>query len=317
MSTILVVVERESGGIRAASREVFTVAAQIADATGSDWAALVIGPGVGEITGPPRVYTLGDARLAAYDPDMYAEAAAAAARSLHVGMVLMAATATGKDLGARVAHRLGVSLAQDCVESAVREEGVVFTRAPYGGKILMDVKLSAQPVVATMRPRAYPAYGANVASALVAMGVDLPERRLTIERSMSGETARLDVAEADIVVSGGRGMQGPEHWPLLEALVDVLGARATLACSRPVSDDGWRPRAEHVGQTGRTIAPILYVACGISGAIQHVAGIAGSRCIVAINKDADAPIFRIADYGIVGDLFEVVPALTEKIRASV
>ncbi len=249
-----------------------------------------------------------------YSPDAYAAIIADQVKQRQAGIVLMAATATGKDVMPRVAQLLGVSLAQDCTEVSLQGADLVFTRPLYGGKILADVILTSWPILATIRPRSIPAEDRVLAPDCVLPNVITPEPLTIVETVSSVRSGRPDVTEAEIVVSGGRGMGGPENWDILEDLVDALGPKATLACSRPVSDDGWRPHDEHVGQTGRSIAPDLYIACGISGAIQHVAGIAGSKCIVAINRDAEAPIFKVADYGIVGDLFEVVPALAKAVR---
>ncbi len=315
MGPVLVVTEGAAGAVSSASRQVFTMASQLADAGGSEWVALVYEPCEGGLAGPARVLQVAEESLLDYDPETYASVAAQAARHLQAEVVLMAATATGRDLAARAAHLLGAALAQDCTGFALQDGRLSFTRTPYGGKIIEEVALGTRPMVATLRPRTFLALDASDVVASEPFRAQLPDPRITVSRNEGRTSGRPDVTDAAIVVSGGRGMQGPEHWPILEALVDALGPTATLACSRPVSDDGWRPRSEHVGQTGRTIAPDLYVACGISGAIQHVAGIAGSRCIVAINKDPEAPIFRVADYGIVGDLFDVVPELTDRLKA--
>ncbi len=294
---ILVIAEAAGGKEPPSTQEVCHVAHDLARQTGWSWAKLVV---------EQPVATSGGVAL-------FAETAAAAAREAR--LVLMGATAVGKDAMARVAGHLRVPLAQDCTGYRLEEGTVVFTRPLHGGKVFADVHLAARPALATFRPRAQPAF-AGMADVLTQVARESASHaRVRTELREAGVGRSLDVAEADIVVSGGRGMQGPEHWHLLESLVHALGPRAALACSRPVSDEGWRPRAEHVGQTGRAIAPDVYVACGISGAIQHVAGITGSKCIIAINRDADAPIFKVADYGIVGDLFEVVPALTQAIKA--
>ena len=316
MRDILVVAEHGDGGVRTACREVFAMAAELAEATNREWFAMSFGSVASGLEGPPRWIQVRHTADGGSDPDSFAAAVVHVVKVQAPEIILLAATATGRDVAARVAEQLGVSLAQDASGYRVADNGVLLTRTPYGGKVITEVEMHTNPWVATMRPRAFaPLAGTNVASTET-VDAELPLQLLQVRREKELSQHRLDVTEAEIVVSGGRGMQGPEHWGILEALVDALGPRATLACSRPVSDTGWRPRSEHVGQTGRTIAPDLYIACGISGATQHVAGIAGSKYIVAINNDPDAPIFRVANYGIVGDLFEVVPALTRQLTAT-
>ena len=321
MSTILVVTELFEGEIRSVSRQVYTAAVQMGRETGQTVTALMLGgeslealaeePGT---YGVAKTVLVEDPKLAQYSPDAYAAAIAQVARAQDAGVVLMGASVTGKDLMARVAQLLDTSLAQDCISFRVEGGTVLFTRPLFAGKVLAEVRVTANPVMATFRSKAFKAEEAPTAVQVERAQVEVPEPLAVVEL-MKSATKKLDVTEADFVVSGGRGLQGPENWGILEALVDVLGDGATLGCSRPVSDDGWRPHDEHVGQTGRTVAPDLYIACGISGAIQHVAGIASSKYIVAINKDPEAPIFKVADYGIVGDLFDVVPAMTEAIQA--
>jgi electron transfer flavoprotein alpha subunit len=322
MSTILVVTEILEGEIRSVNHQVYTAAVQMGRATGQPVVALLVGGGALEtLAEVPAAYGIAktvvveDPALARYSPDGYAAVVAQAARAQDAGVVLMGATVTGKDLMARVAYLLDTALAQDCVSFRVDGGAVLFIRPLFAGKVLAEVRVTARPVLATLRPKAYKAEEAPGAGTVERLRVDLPEPLAVVEARTRSASEQLDVTEADIVVSGGRGLQGPEHWGVLEALVEALGEGATLGCSRPVSDDGWRPHDEHVGQTGKTVAPDLYIACGISGAIQHVAGITASKFIVAVNKDPDAPIFNVADYGLVGDLFEVVPALTEAVKA--
>ena len=292
---VLVIAGPDGGGSHSTTSEVCHVAADVARHYGWRCALLTV-------SGDPPYKG---------NPDAVAEAVASASR--HARLVLMGATASGKDIMARVAGILQVPLLQDCIRYRLTADSVVFTRPLYGGKLLSEVRVSASPVLATFRPRTQPA--AKEAASLLVHAVKAGRSYMEASLSGAASSRALDVSEADIVISGGRGMGGPEHWPILEDLVAVLGSRATLACSRPVSDAGWRPRSEHVGQTGRVIAPAVYVACGISGAIQHVAGIRGSGLIIAINRDAQAPIFQVSDYGIVGDVFTVVPALTRAIAA--
>ena len=293
MADILVVAESVGGGKHPATLEACHVAEQLASAWGWGWAS---------VERPATPLGL----------DAFAHSLAAFVSGARV--VLMGGTATGKDVMARVAGHLRLPLAQDCVDLRADGGSLMSTRALYGGKVLADVRLEAQPALVTLRPRTQPRIAADALGASQPLPILDYVPRVQTSRQEGRAGRQLDVAEADIVVSGGRGMQGPEHWHLLEDLVSALGPRATLACSRPVSDEGWRPRSEHVGQTGRAIAPEVYVACGISGAIQHMAGLGTSTRIVAINKDPNAPIFKVAEYGIVGDVFEVVPWLTEQVR---
>ena len=178
--------------------------------------------------------------------------------------------------------------------------------------MLADVKVVSKPAMATLRSKSYKPEENPSSPTLEKLDLDLPQPQVVVEAIELASAGKMDVTEADLIVSGGRGLRGPENWHILEALAEALGA--ATACSRPVSDEGWRPHEEHVGQTGKTVAPDLYIAAGISGAIQHIAGISSSKYIVAINKDPEAPIFKVADYGIVGDVFEVLPRFTEEVK---
>jgi len=320
MSTILVVTELRQGAIRSVSYQVYSAAVAMGRATGRTVTALMMGgSGLDALAEAPGRYGITktilveDPKLTPYSPDAYAAAVAQVAEAAEV--VLMGATMTGKDLMARVAQHLDVALAQECTHFRVDGDDVIFTRPLFAGKVLADVRVTSRPVMATFRPKAYTPVEAPSSVQVERRQVHVPEPLVVVEALTQRASEKLDVTEADVVVSGGRGMQGPEHWGLLEALADALGEGTALGCSRPVSDDGWRPHEEHVGQTGRTVAPDLYIACGISGAIQHVAGMASSKYIVAVNKDPEAPIFKVADYGIVGDVFDVLPAMTEAVRA--
>jgi electron transfer flavoprotein alpha subunit len=228
--------------------------------------------------------------------------------------VVFSATARGKELAPRLAARLGRGLATEALELRVEDGRPVAVRPVYAGKARMTVSFPDSPALISVRPNVFvpeerPGEG-RVESLDVAPGGGR-ETVGPVESSSGGE---LDVAEAGIVVSGGRGMGDPDNWHLLEDLRDALGSQAALGASRAVVDAGWRPHAEQVGQTGKVVSPQLYFAIGISGAIQHLAGMRTSGTIVAVNKDPEAPIFDVADYGIVGDLFEVLPQLTERIR---
>jgi electron transfer flavoprotein alpha subunit len=229
--------------------------------------------------------------------------------------VLFPASSLGRDLAARVAARLGVGLASDCTALSAAGGRLVASRPIFAGKAIQKIAFPASPALASLRPKAFaPVTGAGKAGTVEALAFAWDESapRAKVAGMAGAKSGKVDLTEAEIIVSGGRGMKGPEHFNLVEQLADALGG--SVGASRAVVDAGWRPHGEQVGQTGKTVSPKLYVAIGISGAIQHLAGMTSSRCIVAINKDPDAPIFKVADYGIVGDAFEVVPALTDAIR---
>jgi electron transfer flavoprotein alpha subunit len=320
---VLAVVEQKDGALRGVSAEVVSAAAELASGLGGAAHALALGgPGLAAVAsglgrhGAARVRVAEHEALAGYAPESYAAAAAAAAREGRYAAVLFAGTSQGKDLAPRVAALLDLPLATEVTGLEVSEGAPVAVRPVYAGKAFARVRSEASPLLASIRtnvfaptPREPSAAGVveTFAPALV------PSRtRLREFRAASGGNA--DVCEASIVVSGGRGMRDPAQWSVLEDLCAAIGRGAALGASRAVVDAGWRPHGEQVGQTGKTVSPKLYVAVGISGAIQHLAGMRTSGTIVAINKDPDAPIFKVADYGIVGDLFEVVPRLAQEIR---
>lgn len=261
--------------------------------------------------GVEKAILVEDSGLETFSPDAYASAIAQVIRETGASVVLMGATFTGKDVMPRVAQHLDVALVQDVIH-VKNEEGLVFTRPMYAGKVHAEVRVHSTPAMATIRPKSYKPVENPVNIVVESMSADVPAAKTQVVAYEGSSNGKLDVTEADIIVSGGRGMQGADKWNVLEELADLLGA--ATGCSRPVSDDGWRPHEEHIGQTGKTVSPDLYIACGISGAIQHVAGVSSSKYIVAVNKDPEAPIFKVADYGIVGDVFDVLPVMTEEIR---
>ena len=317
MSNILVVTESRDGQLKSVSFEALTAAGQLAD--GGSVTALVLGSHSDDAVAAAAKYGAGKIMIVENDgldkgsPDVAAAAIANAAREVGADLILSVATLTGRDIMARAAFALDSALAQDC--TAFRSEGgdIYWTRPVYAGKALVDVKVTGSPVMATLRPKAVKPEENPAAGEVQRVSPDLPAPKAVVASTEVSKSDRLSVTEADIIVSGGRGMQGPEHWNILEDLADALGG--ATGCSRPVSDEGWRPHGEHIGQTGVTVSPDLYIACGISGAIQHIAGMSSSKYIVAINKDPEAPIFKVADYGIVGDVFDVLPAMTEAVKA--
>ena len=306
------------------AREAVSVAARLAGPLGGRVHALVVGApdcaeGAGQLGafGADVIAVGAHDSLADYNPDGYADVVVEHVRSGGYAAVLFAATTLGKDLAPRVAATLDVPLASDVTGIHVDRGRLAIVRPVYAGKAFATVELDASPVVASLRPNVFLA-SESPAEGVVSTfspAVDPSTWKVRVVERRQASEASLDVAEATVIVSGGRGMKDPSHWPLLEGLRDALGSGAALGASRAVVDAGWRPHGEQVGQTGKTVAPKLYVAVGISGAVQHLAGMRTAKTIVAINRDADAPIFNVADYGIVGDLFEVVPRLTEEITA--
>jgi electron transfer flavoprotein alpha subunit len=208
-----------------------------------------------------------------------------------------------------------VPLASDAIDLAMDGDALVATRPVYAGKALLKVKVTARPAVVSVRPSVFTPVERPKAGALQAASFSTEEKRRVVVRAVKpAPEGVLDVAEAAVVVSGGRGLKEPKNFAVLEELARAFGGKAAVGASRAVVDAGWRPHADQVGQTGKTVSPTLYIAVGISGAIQHLAGMRTAKVIVAINRDTDAPIFKVADYGIVGDLFEIVPKLTEEIK---
>ena len=314
--------EQRDGTVRATAHEVVTAAAGLARELGGRAHALAVG-GVGLAAecaplgarGAEVIRVAEGGEVARYQAEAYARIVADMVAEVGYRVVLFPASALGADLAPRVAALLDVPLAADATGMEVADGALVVTRPVYGGKAFARVTFDASPAVVSLRPHvfspgAHPAAG-RVEKFTPAGGAPAGGRVVEFRAASQGN---VDVAEAEIVVSGGRGMRGPENWGVLEEVRDALGPTAALGASRAVVDAGWRPHAEQVGQTGKTIAPRLYFALAISGAIQHLAGMRTARTIVAVNKDADAPIFNVADYGIVGDVFEVAPALAAEIR---
>jgi electron transfer flavoprotein alpha subunit len=318
--TILAFAEQRDGKLKKTAFEVVRAARTIADQTGGQVLALLIGNSVKALGselggyGAHKVLAVEDPRLALYSTTAYAKVIAEAARSVNAGLVFLAATAMGKDVAPRVAIKLQAGLAADCTALNVDNGTVIASRPVFAGKAITDVTITTPVQVYTLRPNVFTAGASNGTQAPVEQfAVALSDEDFSVVvKEVTQATGKLDVTEADIIVSGGRGLKGPENFHIIEELAAVLGG--AVGASRAVVDAGWRPHDEQVGQTGKTVSPSLYIAVGISGAIQHLAGMSSSKYIVAINKDKDAPIFQVADYGIVGDAFEVVPALTNEVR---
>jgi electron transfer flavoprotein alpha subunit len=316
---VLAVVEQRDGTLRRSSAEAVTAAKSIADAQGGVVHALLIAPDAGDAAslgtyGADTIHVASGAGAGRYDPDVFSATVAERVQAGDYFAVIFIASSQGRDLAPRVAARLDVPLAADATALAVEAGELIITRPVYAGRAFSKVVLNAEPRLLSIRPNTFRPAEAKAAGTVETVSISTVTPRVTVRETRASEGARMDVGEAPIIVSGGRGLKGPEHWPLLEALRDALGSSAALGASRAVVDAGWRPHAEQVGQTGKTVSPQLYFAIGISGAMQHLAGMRSARTIVAINKDRDAPIFKIADYGLVGDAHEVLPALAEEIR---
>jgi electron transfer flavoprotein alpha subunit len=316
---ILAFAEQRENKFRKSSFETVYAAGNIASQLGGELVALVVGSGVVSIAGElgtygaRRVIAVDDPALARHANAAYAKVIAEIAKREGATFVFIPASQMGKDIAPRVAAKLDAGLASDCTALKVEGSNVIATRPVYAGKALLDVEVTTPIKVFTLRPNVFTAVPNAVAPSVETTTVALqPADFTTVVKETKVASGRPDVTEADIIVSGGRGLKGPENWHLIENLADVLGA--AVGASRAVVDAGWRPHDEQVGQTGKTVAPTMYIACGISGAVQHLAGMSSSKYIVAINKDKDAPIFQVADYGIVGDVFEVLPALTAELK---
>lgn len=314
---ILAVLEQREGSLKKVSFEAASVALNLANQLGMQAEAVVVGNDINNLNeiskyGISKLTHLKHELLLNYSPSAYSDALASFARETDAQILIFPNTAMGVDLAPRIAVKLNAGIVMDCMKLEIKDKDVIATRPVYAGKALIEVKLNSQTKIFTVRPNVFKPQLVNSASTQVEVKqVENPNLKTRVTAFKKSE-GKLDVAEADIIVSGGRGMKGPENFHLIEELAEVLGG--AVGASRAVVDAGWRPHREQVGQTGKTVSPSLYIACGISGAIQHLAGMSSSKYIVAINKDKDAPIFNVADYGIAGDVFEILPALTEEIR---
>jgi len=256
-----------------------------------------------------------DPSLALFHPDYYRQIALQEIKKLNPSIILAAATSSGKDLAPRLAIHLDTAVASECTQLELENGKLIATRPAFAGKVLLRVKVNSSPSIATLRPSVFTAkeFVSGKKPTVEQIHFDRPHSKMVVKEFVTQGAKKLDLTEANVIVSGGRGMGGPQNYKILEELAEVMGG--VVGASRASVDAGWRPHSDQVGQTGRTVSPTLYIACGISGAIQHRVGMINSKVIVAINKDPEAPIFGFADYGVVGDVFEVVPALTREMKA--
>lgn len=317
MNNILVFAEQREGELKKITFENLSLARDLAQTLNSEFLTVLIGSNISDLLqtlglyGAKKVLIYQHDSLALYNSEQYAAIMAEAVEKSGAKIILLGATAMGKDLAPRIAARLDATLATDCISVKWEHENLMIIRPMYAGKVRARIQLTSDIKIVTVRPNIYLAQETPVQPESSEVSFNPIDSKAMVKEILAGAKDKLDVTEADIIVSGGRGLKGPENFHLIETLAKKLGA--AQGASRAVVDAGWRPYDEQVGQTGKTVSPSLYIAIGISGAIQHLAGMSSSKYIVAINKDPEAPIFKIADYGIVGDAFEVVPKLIEEL----
>ena len=322
---ILLLAEHVNGKIKKYSFELAGVAKALAAQTGGSVHALVIGSGITDAAKQLAAYGVSKIHVAdaeicePYNAEVWSRLATSAVRAIDPKIVLGTASPVGKDVLPRIAARLGVDMAQDC--TGIDFEGTLKVRRPYyAGKVFADLKWNSSDTVqiASLRPNTFPVPDADAGTSAevadIPVDIDASSLKYRTREVIQGESDRPDLTEAPVIVSGGRAMKNAENFKILWDLAEAIGPEATVGASRAAVDSGYAPHAMQVGQTGKTVSPKLYLAFGISGAIQHLAGMRTSKIIVAINKDKDAPIFGAADYGLVADLYDVVPVLTEEIK---
>jgi electron transfer flavoprotein alpha subunit len=313
---VWIVAEQRDGALRKISFELASTARKLADQTGDEVGAILLGSGIEGLAaqlgkyGVDKVYVGDSPALEPYITEAHAEAAAKIIKENDPAILLLGASVQGKDLAGRLAGKLATGLATDCTDVKIADGKLLAVRPLYAGKCFGEIVTSTNPQMASLRPNVFPMVENAKAAQVVKFepGVDASQLKSKVLEVQKDTSGKVDLTESNVIVSGGRGMKGPEGYAILEELADTLGG--CVGASRAAVDAGWRPQKDQVGQTGKVVSPNLYIACGISGAIQHLAGMSSSKYIVAINKDAEAPIFAKADYGVVDDLFKVVPELT-------
>lgn len=329
---ILAFVEAKENKFRNSAFEVITETKKLAEELKCEFEVLAIGNAAAEedaknlgTYGAAKVNFVNNDELDSkapaggfvYSQTAFAKVVSSFAKNNSCNIIILSATSLGKDIAPRIAVHNDSAICPDCVDIKVDGENIIAKRPVIAGKSYLTLKFNSPNIIITLRPNVFKAHKAGEAQAEVSkvdigsLGITDKDFKTTV-KEIKVSSEKLDVAEADVIVSGGRGLRGPENFHLIEDIAKTIGG--ATGASRAVVDAGWRPHGEQVGQTGKTVSPSLYIACGISGAIQHLAGMSSSKCIVAINKDKDAPIFQIADYGIVGDCFEILPALNDELK---
>lgn len=319
--SVLVYVENAEGKFKKSTFEVVSYSKAIADLLNTDLIAISIGDVKKEELsilgnyGASKVLSVNSDKIKTFVIQAYASIISEAAKGQGSDVVVLANSFSGKGLSPRVSVKLQAALADSAVElPKIENNSFTVKKTAFSGKAFATVELNSPVKIIALNPNSYQLTEKSGEAAIEDFEAEIKESDLRISvTDIVRATDKIALPDAELVVSAGRGLKGPENWPMIEELAEALGA--ATACSKPVSDAGWRPHEEHVGQTGIAVSPNLYIAVGISGAIQHLAGVSSSKTIVVINKDPEAPFFKVADYGIVGDAFEVVPKLTEAIKA--
>ena len=317
---VWIVAEQRDGAFRKISYELAGTARKLADQLGEEVCAVLCGSGIEGIAGQlgkygvDKVFVADNPALDPYTTDAHAVAVAKVVKENDPAILLFGASTQGKDLSGRLVGKLATGLATDCTDVKIVDGKLLAVRPMYAGKCFGEIAISSFPQMASLRPNVFPAVESQRAGTVVKFdpALDPGQLKTKVIEVQKDTSGRVDLTEANIIVTGGRGMKGPEGYAILEELAAILGA--TVGASRAAVDAGWRPQKDQVGQTGKVVSPNLYIACGVSGAIQHLAGMSSSKYIVAINKDAEAPIFAKADYGIVDDLFKIVPELAKECK---
>jgi electron transfer flavoprotein alpha subunit len=321
MGSILIVAEIQKGAIREASFELATFAHKVGSATGREVKSLVAGKGIGALAedfakrGGGEVFVADHDLLQNYSLDAFETAVRAAIEAAGAELILFSHTPNGWDLAPRIAADLEAGFVSDCFSMDAEDGQIVYHRRVFNGKLDARVTISSEKAVATVQPGAGPVFEGTTEGSVSKLEVSLnaDDLRARFVETKAAEAKGVDLSKAEIIISGGRGVGAPEKFPeVIQPLAEILGG--AMGASRPVVDAGWLPHEYQVGSSGQVVQPKLYIACGISGAIQHLVGMKTSNYIIAINKDPDAPIFEVADLGVVADLFEIVPALTAALR---
>lgn len=315
--SVLIVVDTKNGEVKKSSLEAAQYGVKVAESLGGQAVALALNASNAEVLGTVgvnKVLNVTDTSVSASDPQKVVAAIVAAGNQVGAKVVVFAHDSTGKAVAPRLSAKSGAGLVSNVTSLPDTANGFVVTKNVFSGKAHAQVNILSDEKIISILPNAFGVQAGDGTAEVEAFSVDVSgiNSGITVKEVKGGNSDVVPLPEAELVVSAGRGLKGPENWGMVEEMAEILGA--TTACSRPVADIGWRPHHEHVGQTGVAIRPNLYIAIGISGAIQHLAGVNGSKVIVVINKDPEAPFFKAADYGVVGDAFEVVPRLNEAFR---